>query len=464
MGAQWGWEVPLANPTRYAAIVPISGGICVACITGVPAPSDPMPTYRLVGRTLSAVPVWFFHGDADGADPVANIRQMVQAFREVSAPVKYTEYHGLGHNATWDAAYSPDGKQIATANEAAPVVIWRTPSDIAAGDVYTLSGHTQLVRSASYSHDGRYLLTSSLDGTAKIWDASAAWQGTRAGEALAAITPTFELRRYGLTVSAWHPNDSYIAIGGYVKRAEMYRVVTDTGKLSIRPDPIFTTPEQEDFVFSVGFSPDGRFLATGNAGSNAVARIWDISSISTSHVITTLVGHGNAINTIAYSPNGKCIVTSSDDTTAIIWSAPGGKRLQTLNGHTREVYSAAWNSDGRSIVTASKDGTSRVWDATNAEVREIQRGPRSWVTAAEFSPDDKYIITASADGIARQYFAGLDELLRQANGLVTREFTPGEAEAYHISPPTTRGILRWPVFGGVGAGTSASSECVGKRP
>jgi WD40 repeat protein len=197
---------------------------------------------------------------------------------------------------------------------------------------------------------------------------------------------------------------------------------------------IFTTPEQKDYVISLGFSPNGQFMATGNSGLDAVAKIWDTGAITATRVITTLVGHGNDITSVAFSPNGKCLVTSSDDRTAIIWAVPDGTRLRTLAGHTRELYSASWSADGRYIVTASKDGTARAWDAATGDEREILRGHRSWVTSASFSPHDDRIATSSTDGTARQYIASLDELLAQAKQRVTRPFTDGELKAYLITP------------------------------
>lgn len=109
LGALWGWGIALKHPTLYAAIVPIAGGICVACVAGQPVPRDSMPVYRSVAQQLITVPVWFIHSDADASDPVYATRMAVQAFKDVGAPVRYTEYRGLGHVGTWDTAYrSPD--------------------------------------------------------------------------------------------------------------------------------------------------------------------------------------------------------------------------------------------------------------------------------------------------------------------------------------------------------------------
>ena len=75
------------------------------------------------------------------------------------------------------------------------------------------------------------------------------------------------------------------------------------------------------------------------------------------------VGHTDYVNSAVYSPDGRSIVTASDDNTARIWDAVTGKLLHSLEGHTSWVRSAVYSPDGRSIVTASLDNTARIWDA-----------------------------------------------------------------------------------------------------
>ena len=69
----------------------------------------------------------------------------------------------------------------------------------------------------------------------------------------------------------------------------------------------------------------------------------------------------------AFSPDGKRIVTASDDKTARVWDAASGKPIgEPLKGHEDLVWSAAFSPDGKRIVTASQDETARIWDAATA--------------------------------------------------------------------------------------------------
>ena len=88
------------------------------------------------------------------------------------------------------------------------------------------------------------------------------------------------------------------------------------------------------------------------------ARVWDADSGKT---LASLQGHTGAVISAAFSPDGKRVVTASNDKTARVWDADSGKTLASLQGHTDAVYSAAFSPDGKRVVTASDDNTARVW-------------------------------------------------------------------------------------------------------
>jgi WD40 repeat protein len=80
---------------------------------------------------------------------------------------------------------------------------------------------------------------------------------------------------------------------------------------------------------------------------------------------TRLTGHTSDVNSVAFSPGGRILVTASDDTTARLWdiSDPGQPRpLGTLTGHTKTVAGVAFSRDGHALATGSADGTARLWE------------------------------------------------------------------------------------------------------
>ena len=89
-------------------------------------------------------------------------------------------------------------------------------------------------------------------------------------------------------------------------------------------------------------------------------------------MLATLQGHTGEVWHAAFSPDGRWIVTASDDKTARVWNAANGQVLATLQGHTDVVWHAAFSPDGQRIVTASSDNTARVYRViTLADLAEL---------------------------------------------------------------------------------------------
>ena len=109
MGGYAAWAFGYKYPDRFAAIVPVCGG--VTSRRGVqppdwhPASRAPDDPYRETARALRSVPIWAFHGAADRTVPVSESRKLSAALKALDAEVQYTEYPGVPHN-SWDRAYA----------------------------------------------------------------------------------------------------------------------------------------------------------------------------------------------------------------------------------------------------------------------------------------------------------------------------------------------------------------------
>ena len=110
MGGYGTWEFATRNPGRFAAIVPICGGVqphqhwpqLHVTVVDDPKVTDP---FAEITRRIGATPVWIFHGDADPLVPVEQSRRMAEALKAAGTDYKYTEYPGVDHN-SWDKAYA----------------------------------------------------------------------------------------------------------------------------------------------------------------------------------------------------------------------------------------------------------------------------------------------------------------------------------------------------------------------
>jgi WD40 repeat protein len=112
------------------------------------------------------------------------------------------------------------------------------------------------------------------------------------------------------------------------------------------------------------------------------------------------LGHEKPIWSVAFSPDGKSLVSGSDDGTVRLWDVGTGKERLCLRGHTRDVRAVAFAPAGRSVASGGFDGTVRVWDANTGKGRIIGKHGHILFSVA-FSPDGKLLASAGKDDPVR---------------------------------------------------------------
>ena len=148
-----------------------------------------------------------------------------------------------------------------------------------------------------------------------------------------------------------------------------------------------------------------RSARTASASSRGVGtrrlRLWDAD---TGTEKLALKGHTGLVNSVAFSPDGKRIVTGGGNPfnpfkpgEVKVWDAETGTEKLALKGHTDSVTSVAFSPDGKRIVSGSGDGTARVWGADTGTEKLALKGHTLPVTSVAFSPDGKRIVSGSGD-------------------------------------------------------------------
>jgi WD40 repeat protein/serine/threonine protein kinase len=153
---------------------------------------------------------------------------------------------------------------------------------------------------------------------------------------------------------------------------------------------LFSLKGHTSQVYSVAFSADGKRIVSGS-GDNTV-KVWDAD---TGTEMLTLKGHKAGVYSVAFSPDGKRILSGSDDWMLKVWDAEKGSDILSLKEHRGGVTSVAFSPDGKRILSGGFDKTVKVWDAEKGTELLCLKGHTIRVMSVAYSPDGKRIVSGS---------------------------------------------------------------------
>ena len=164
-----------------------------------------------------------------------------------------------------------------------------------------------------------------------------------------------------------------------------------------------------DRVNTCAWSPDSTQLAS--AGDHTV-KVWDAAS---GQCLLTLQGHQRRVTSCAWNPDGTRLASAGDHT-VMVWDATSGRSLLTLQGHQKMVTSCAWSPDGMRLVSGSADNNVKVWDAVGGLCLLNFQGHQDEVTSCAWSPDSMRLVSGSKDKTAKVWDAASGECVLTFQG------------------------------------------------
>jgi WD40 repeat protein len=311
-------------------------------------------------------------------------------------------YTFSGHTGTINGVtFSPDGKYIATASDDGTARIWEVtpPKEVAYFPFVDSNGvdPTQLGWAwlMNYSPDGTRFLTDYMDHDVRIWDAAS-------GKEL--------LKLKGFEGN-YYPDRTLFSLDGTLVAAGGIDLISNDKALTDRAILVWDARTGKQLVRLIGlegfdqisfaFSPDGIHLV-GAIRDDGKIIVWDVKS---GKALLTIEGPPSGILWIAYSPDGKHLISGDNDGNGIIWDATTGQKVFNLP-QEEEVSYVVYRPDGKRVALASLFGTISIWDTSTGKELLRFKAHKGWIGQFAFSPDGKNLATVSdADGLVRMWDA-----------------------------------------------------------
>ncbi|HET9624419.1 MAG TPA: AAA family ATPase [Kofleriaceae bacterium] len=164
-------------------------------------------------------------------------------------------------------------------------------------------------------------------------------------------------------------------------------------------------------VNACAVTPDGRHVVS--ASDDRTLRVWALAS---RREVARLEGHTASVLACAVTPDGCHVVSASRDRTLLVWELATRKAVVRLEGHTASVLACTVTPDGRYVVSASDDRTLRIWDLTGEHPVLTLVGHAGFVEACAVTPDGRYVISASADRTLKLWERASGQALATLNG------------------------------------------------
>jgi WD40 repeat protein len=372
------YESLMRGGTHGAVVVPgkSSESRLVQMMTGKLTPLMPMDGTQLAAAQIEMVKRWI---DAGAPGPTAEEAAELRRRQAVAAAPSVKPRVAVKPQ-VFALAWHPKGTLLAAASYREVKLI----EPKANRTVHLLPGHIEAVRSLAFSADGKWLATGGgvpgKRGEIKIWDVEQRVERLH-----------FEGHDDCIYAVSFSPDGAILATASYDKLIKLWD--TSTGK------EIRTLKDHIDAVYALAFTPDGKRLVSGAA--DRTVKVWDPA---TGVRLYTLSEPIEGIQTVAVDPTGKLVAAGGIDKSIRVWSLgeTGGELVHSLMAHEDAILKIAWSPDGRTLVSSSADRSIKVLDAANLTERAVVAQP-DWVYGIAFSPDGKSLAVGRLDGSVDVY-------------------------------------------------------------
>jgi WD40 repeat protein/tRNA A-37 threonylcarbamoyl transferase component Bud32 len=334
----------------------------------------------IVSRLLAKRPEERFQTPGELA---AALKSNVEIPRPVELPEVQTDAPATvtlsGHRAgITGVVFLPDGSRCVSTSLDGTLRLWDA---ISGREILQVEAHDEAALCVAVAPDGQRLATGSSDGRVRLWD-------TASGRELSSLIG----HSGGVTSVAFGPDGGVLLSGGMDQTVRLWNLETGRERRRIGG----TVAERHwDAVLSVAFAPDGKRALSGSR--DQTLRLWDLK---TGRELRCLRGLTLPVAGVTLAPDGRRALSGGSHAVCL-WDLDTGEVLRRFEGHSRAVLSVAFSPDGQLSVSGSEDMTVRVWDVEISQELHCFTGHTGAVASVTFSPDGRAVLSGSADGSVR---------------------------------------------------------------
>jgi len=297
-----------------------------------------------------------------------------------------TDKDTLAAHKSWvtQVAFSQDGRRLASVDfDLGVTKLWDVPTRRFITDLPGAEPHSG--GGAAFSPDGKLLATSSYRGTVRLWD-------TTTFQRLRVLTNDFSAGSL-----AFSPNSKVLGLAtGYMPSRTMQpRTLAFWDVASAQKLNRLTAAEPD--ASAVTFSKDGRLVGVGYF--TGWVRLWDWKTGSN---IAAFQKHLGEVPTVAFSTSGSMLTSGGEgDENVVIYGLAPPRILKVLEGHTGGVKSVAFAPDDKILAAAGNDGTIRLWNLATYQLVLTLKKHAGIVTSIAFTPKGNALASGGGDGDVR---------------------------------------------------------------
>jgi serine/threonine protein kinase len=258
-----------------------------------------------------------------------------------------------------------------------------TPTIASTTPLMTFNDHTKTIWAVSWSPNGKYIASASDDGTSHVWSA-------RTSERLFSYRSQIQPAQSddGAYAIAWMPNSTGIAVGFADGTAQLVNLIS---RKQIGSFDSGTGGDLHGILYAVSISPNGRFLALGGFFSDDI----QIFDLITQSKVRSLSGHTDSVWSLAWSHNGRYIASGSADATARVWDWNSGKSLLIYDKQGDTVRAVSWSPDDSRVVSSGLTGPVYIWASDTGQTLFTYGNQSDFENlATAWSHNGKYIASA----------------------------------------------------------------------